>query len=122
MLALVVAVAGGFGALARYIVDGFVQDRTSGSFPFGTLTVNVSGSLVLGFLTGLGLFRGFSSSAQTVLGTGLCGGLTTWSTATWETVRLAEAGEARQALVNGLGGLVAALAAGALGILLAAAL
>ncbi len=120
ILALAVAVAGGIGATARYVVDGLVQDRTSGTFPFGTLVVNVAGSLVLGFVTGLGLDHGLSGTARAVVGVGFCGGLTTWSTATWETVRLAEDGQAARALVNGLGGLVVALAAAAAGLALAA--
>src|SRR5207237_7875961 len=87
-LAIVVGLAGAAGAVARYLLDGAVQDRTAGPFPFGTLTVNVVGSLVLGVLAGLALDHTGSSAVRTVLGAGFCGGLTTWSTASWETVRL----------------------------------
>ena len=59
MLVLAVALAGAIGAPARYLVDGFVQARSSGERPFGTFVVNVTGSFVLGFLTGLALYRVF---------------------------------------------------------------
>lgn len=113
ILALVVAGAGAVGAGARYLLDGFVQDRTSGVFPFGTLTVNVLGSCLLGLLTALALHH-VGSEARTILGVGFCGGLTTWSTATWETVRLVEEGELRTAREFVLANLGVSLAAGAL--------
>jgi len=120
-LALAVAVAGGTGAVVRYLLDGAVQDRTSGVFPYGTLTVNVVGSFVLGVLTGLALHNHVSSHAKSVLGAGFCGGLTTWSTASWETVRLLEEGETAIAMRFALGGLGVSLAAAGLGLLLTAA-
>lgn len=120
-LVLAVGLAGGLGAILRYLADGAVQDRVAGPFPFGTLTVNVTGSLVLGFLTGLGWFHGLDGNARAVLGIGFCGGLTTWSTASWETVRLAEDGLFRAAFVYTLGGLAAAVAAAVAGLALAAA-
>jgi fluoride exporter len=86
--------------------------------PFGTLTVNLIGSFLLGLLAGLALSYSSSSTAKTVIGTGFCGGLTTWSTASWETVRLVEEGfgatAARFMAVN----LLASAAAGGLGLLL----
>lgn len=119
-LVLVVALAGGGGAVLRYLADGAVQDRVSGPFPYGTLVVNLTGSLVLGFATGLGWYHGFGADGRAVLGTGFCGGLTTWSTASWESVRLAESRLYREALVYTVGGLVAALAVAAAGMALAA--
>lgn len=119
ILALAVALAGGAGAVARYVVDGLVQDRVSGPFPWGTTVVNVSGSLALGLLTGLAWYHGAPSQVDTVVGTGLCGGLTTWSTASWETVRLVEGGFHRQAITYGLGALLVAILAAAAGIALA---
>lgn len=119
-LVLVVALAGGGGAVLRYLADGAVQDRVSGSFPFGTLAVNLTGSLVLGVATGMGWYHGFGADGRAVLGTGFCGGLTTWSTASWESVRLVESRYYRDAFVYTLGGLVAALAVAAAGMALAA--
>ena len=119
-LALAVGVAGAVGAIARYLLDGAVQDRTSGIFPFGTLTVNVTGSLVLGFLAGYTLTHAGGGTARTVVGTGFCGALTTWSTASWETVRLAEEGATTTAVAFTLVNLLASFAAAAVGIALLA--
>jgi fluoride exporter len=90
--------AGAVGALARYVVDGFVQRRTGAAYPWGTFVINASGSLLLGVLTGLTMHHGLSSTTETVLGTGFCGAFTTFSTFTFETVRLVELGAARDAL------------------------
>jgi CrcB protein len=120
-LALAVALAGGLGAVLRYLADGAVQDRVSGPFPYGTMAINVAGSLVLGLLVGLAWYHGLPAHWKAVLGVGFCGGLTTWSTASWESVRLAESGLFRHALVYTLGAMAAAVAAAAAGIVLAAA-
>jgi fluoride exporter len=117
VLALVVGLAGAVGAVARYLVDGAVQDRTSGLIPFGTLTVNALGSLVLGCVTGLALKYVGAHSAETIIGTGFCGAFTTWSTASWETVRLAQQGESKVAFAYTLTNLVTSLLAGGLGLL-----
>lgn len=112
--------AGAVGAPLRYLVDGFVGDRTEGSFPWGTLLVNASGSLLLGFLTGLALYHGFPETPKIVLGAGFCGAYTTFSTFTFETVRLAEEGALSEAARNALGTVVACAAAASCGIALAA--
>jgi CrcB protein len=122
ILALVVAGAGGVGALARFLADGAVQDRTSGPFPYGTLAVNVAGSFVLGVITGAVWYHGVGGKLDAVGGAGFCGGLTTWSSASWESVRLVESGHLRHAAVYTLGGLVVALAAAVAGIALVGAL
>jgi CrcB protein len=119
ILGFVVAITGGLGAVGRYVLDGWVQDRTAGSFPLGTLVVNVTGSLLLGLFTGLSWYHGLGGRASAVLDTGLCGGFTTWSTASWESVRLLETGLPRQAGLQAVGGLCVALAAAAAGIALA---
>jgi CrcB protein len=116
MVALAVALAGAVGAVARFLTDGAVQDRTAGSFPFGTLTVNCTGSFVLGVITALAWYHGLGGGAHAVVGAGVCGAFTTWSSVTWETVRLAEEGLGRQAAVNVIGGTAAALASAALAI------
>ncbi|MCK8437190.1 CrcB family protein [Streptomyces sp. D2-8] len=82
------------GAPLRYLTDRAVQARHDSVFPWGTFTVNVTGSLILGLLTGA------ATHLQLLLGTGLCGALTTYSTFSYETLRLAETGARRQAAVN----------------------
>jgi CrcB protein len=109
-----VAVAGSVGAPLRYIVDTLVTDRAGGVFPVGTLVVNLSGSFVLGLLTGLSLYHGFSGSPRVVLGAGLVGAYTTFSTFSFETIALLEEGEVRQAARNvGLSTVIGTLAAAA---------
>jgi len=94
-----------------------VHDRTDSSFPFGTLAVNVIGSLILGFLAGYVLTHTGGRTTKTVVGTGFCGGLTTWSTASWEGVRLTEEGEISTAIGFMLINLVVSFAAAAVGII-----
>jgi CrcB protein len=122
IVAVVVGLAGSVGAVARFLTDGAVQDRTARSFPFGTLTVNCTGSFILGLVTGLAWYHGLGGRAHAVIGVGFCGAFTTWSSVTWETVRLAEEGLGRQAVVSVVGGVAAALATAALGIVVAAVL
>jgi CrcB protein len=120
MLVVGIAVAGALGAPVRYLLDGFIQDRTEGVFPWGTFVVNVTGSFILGLLTGLLLYHAFPADPKVVLGTGFCGAYTTFSTFTYETVRLAEERAFGAALHNAVSSaLVPALAAGA-GVALAA--
>jgi fluoride exporter len=122
IVAIVVAAAGAAGAASRFLVDSAVQARTSGGLPFGTLTVNVVGSLIMGMVTGLALFHGLTITPKATVGTGFCGGITTWSTASWETVQLAGQGRTWAATTYALGGLGASLAAAGAGIALMAVL
>jgi fluoride exporter len=112
--------AGAIGAPVRYLVDGAIQDRTEGAFPWGTFMVNATGALALGFLTGLALYHAFPSTPKVVLGTGFCGAYTTFSAFTFETVRLIEEGALSEAFRNAAGTLVICAAAAATGIALAA--
>lgn len=112
-LALAVALAGGIGAACRMVLDGAIKSWTRVPYPLGTTVINVSGSFVLGFVTAVGADLG---PWAVVLGTGLLGGYTTFSTASYETVRLAQEGRLRAAAFNGFGMLVVALAAAALGL------
>jgi len=114
--------AAAIGAPARYLIEGLVQNRTGGSFPWCTLVVNISGCFLLGALTGLGLYHGLAPTPRLVLGTGGLGAYTTFSTFTFETVRLAEHGEARTAIGNIAASLVVGLVAAAAGLALAAVL
>ena len=112
--------AGAVGAPLRYLIDGVVRRRTEGAFPWGTLVVNITGSLVLGLLTGLALYHNFPTTSKVVLGAGFCGAYTTFSTFTFETVRLIEKGALGDAFRNAVGTLVACVAAAAAGVALAA--
>jgi CrcB protein len=94
---LLVLLGGAVGAPSRYLVDRWVQSRHAAAFPWGTFVVNVLGCAALGLVAG-----GVSGAAGpewllTLLGTGFCGALTTFSTFSFETVRLVEEGAARVA-------------------------
>lgn len=120
MIVFAVAAAGALGAACRYVVDGVVQDRVEGVFPWGTWLINVSGSLALGFLAGLGLYHGLPETPRTIIGTGFLGGYTTFSTLMFESVRLFEDGSRYESVLNIVGSLAAGLAAAAAGLALAA--
>jgi CrcB protein len=118
-LALLVAAAAALGACGRYVLDILIQRRHSTGLPWGTLVINVSGSFALGLVIGLAMHHGLDTHAGTVLGTGLLGGYTTWSTFTWETFALAEQGRLVAAASNVVGSLAVGLAAAAAGLGLA---
>ncbi|HEX3898444.1 MAG TPA: CrcB family protein [Mycobacteriales bacterium] len=118
-LALLVAIAAALGSGARYALDGAVQRRHNSGLPWGTFVINVSGSLVLGIVVGLGTHHGLGAHAVSVVGVGLLGGYTTWSTFTRETLALAEQGRVAAAAVNVAGSLVIGLSAAAAGLGLA---
>jgi CrcB protein len=120
--------AAAVGAPARYLLDGWVLDRIGdrsggrGTFPWGTFVVNMTGCLALGVLTGLGLYHGLGDTTRTMVGTGGLGAYTTFSTLSFETVRLAEEGAVDRAFLNAAGSLVVGLAAAAAGLALTAVL
>lgn len=88
---LLVAMFGALGAMSRYAVDGWVSDAARGRFPGGTLVINVTGSFVLGILVELTTSRlPPHPNWRVALGIGFLGAFTTFSTFTYETVRLAE--------------------------------
>lgn len=112
-----VVLAGGLGALVRYLVDGAVQERWDGAFPLGTFIVNLSGSLVLGVVVGVFLAHtSWPDSARLVAGTGFIGAYTTFSTFTFESFRLLREGARAYAVANLAGSLVAGFLAAAAGL------
>jgi CrcB protein len=116
LVVLAVAAAGGLGAVARLVFDGVLRSRLAVNFPLGTTVINVTGSFLLGLVTALALAHGLPAEWRAILGTGFLGGYTTFSTASYETVRLAQQRRYRAALFNGIGMLGLALAAAGLGL------
>ena len=113
-----VALGGAVGAPARFLVGRLVGDRVEMDFPLGTFVVNVSGAFLLGLLSGLGLAHHVPAPVEALVGTGFFGAYTTFSTWSYETVRLIEEGELLQAVVNAFASLAAGLLAAGAGLAL----
>ena len=117
MTVLLVFAGGMAGAPARYLLDRWITGRRrAGVFPWGTLAVNLAGSLILGVI--LGAAHALPEAVLTLLATGFCGALTTFSTFGYETMRLLEDGSVLEAGLNALGSLVAGVALAAAGFFL----
>jgi len=119
-MVVAVGAAGFLGAIARYGVEGLVSERTTSAFPWGTMVVNVTGSLVLGFLFAA-LIEGrivVSPWLRTAATVGFVGAYTTFSTFSLETFRLFEDGAYLLAGVNAVGSLIAGLTGVYVGIVL----
>jgi CrcB protein len=117
---LLVGVGACAGGIARYLVSLWAADRFGATFPVGTLLVNASGSLLLAFLIVLTTDRlGLGPEVRLLLGTGFCGGYTTFSTFAYETLALVEAGDWGPALLNMLASVALSLLGAVLGIWLA---
>ena len=122
MTVVLVLLGGALGAPVRYVVDLMVQSRHDSVLPWGTFVVNAAGSLVLGATAGGVAAAGGPDWVLTLAGTGFCGALTTFSTFSFETVRLAEERALRAAAVNVAGSVVVGAAACAAGWSIASAL
>lgn len=122
MIVLAVLAGGMIGAPARYLTDRLVQARHDSVFPWGTFAVNVGGSAILGFLLGAERHLGLPPLVFALLGTGFCGGLTTFSTFGYETLRLLEDGALAEASLNVIGSLAAGVVMAWLGFRLAGVL
>jgi CrcB protein len=112
---LFVCLGAAIGAPARYLTDRAVQARHDSLFPWGTFSVNIVGSLVLGVLTGIAAHHAVPPAVVAAVGTGFCGALTTYSTFGYETIRLAEDGARLLAALNVVASLVVGFGAAALG-------
>ena len=111
-----VALIGGAGSVARFLVDGAISPAAGHDFPFGTMVVNISGAVILGLLTGLAL----GNDQALLAGTAAVGSYTTFSTWMLETQRLAEERQHRKAVANVVVSLVLGVAAAAVGRLIGA--
>jgi CrcB protein len=118
ILLLLVSLAGGLGAASRFLLDGAVTRRSTLSFPVATLTINVTGSFLLGALTEASAATDLSV-LPTVAGVGFLGGFTTFSTASVELVGLVRSGRWVAAVVLGVSMLLLSVGAALLGILIA---
>ena len=118
MTTLLMAIAGGLGAGTRWALDAWLRPRVSPRLPWSTHVINISGSLLLGLVVGVGA----DDTWHTVVGTGFLGGYTTFSTASVESVHLALDGRYRTAAVSTVGMLVLGVGAASLGYVLGRAL
>jgi CrcB protein len=119
-LLLLTALAGGFGGVARFLVDTAVASRSKLSIPLGTIVVNETACLLLGLLTGYALAHDGAASYRAVLGVGLLGGYSTFSTASVEGARLLRQGRSLAAVVHGGGMLLVSIAASTIGLVIGA--
>ena len=118
---LFVCLGAAFGAPARYLTDRTIQARHDTVVPWGTMTVNVVGSMILGLLAGLAGTHHLPDAVTLALGTGFCGALTTYSTFGYETFRLFESGARLYAALNVGISLMAGLGAALIGLAIGAA-
>jgi CrcB protein len=103
MAYLWVAIGGALGSMARYGISGFIAALSGGTFPYGTLTVNVTGAILIGFLatiSGPDSRYFIPASGRLFMMTGVCGGYTTFSTFSLETANLMRDGQWAAALAN----------------------
>ena len=114
-----IGVGGFFGAIARYLVDGWVIARTGATFPWGTLAVNLSGSLILGLLFALAIERGvLPADIRGPAFIGFIGAYTTFSTLALESWRLVESGSYALGLANLVGSMLLGIVAVVAGLML----
>jgi CrcB protein len=116
---LIVFLAGGAGSATRYLLGGRIQQALGAAFPYGTLTINVTGSFLIALIMGLSLRSTLSPELRLLLTTGFCGGYTTYSTFNYEALSLAQQGAWGLAAAYLGGTVVGCLLAGLAGLWLA---
>lgn len=114
-LFIVLSLVGGLGAVSRLVVDGVIRSRSRGTMPWGTIVINLTGSFALGLAVSLAAHRILPEAWELVIGPGFLGGYTTFSTASFETVRMLQERKWGPSLLNGLGVVATATAAAGLG-------
>jgi CrcB protein len=102
--------------MARFFVDGVIRQIGKTTFPFATLFINVGGSFILGLLTSLGTAHLIPPTTKAIVGTGFCGGYTTFSTANFETIRLIQTKRNSLATINIIGTMALTMLAAFIGI------
>ena len=117
-----ICLAGAAGTGARYLIAVWTAQRLGSAFPYGTLIVNLAGCFVIAALMHAALTLGWSPTVRAAITIGFIGGLTTYSSFNYETVRLFEEGAALTAAVNVVGTLLGGLAAGWFGLIAARAI
>ena len=117
-LAVIVGLAGAFGAASRYLLGRFITERVNSQFPFGTFCINVSGAFVIGLLFALASRKLISPMLQATLATGFLGGYTTFSTMSWEGFQFVRGGSTPRSLLYLVGSALLGLLAAILGLLL----
>ena len=122
VIALLVCAAGGIGAAIRLVLDGLIRTWTRSTYPVATTIINLTGSLLLGLVTGLASVHLLPEAWRIIAGSGLLGGYTTFSTASFETVSLLEEGRYLAATLNGLGSLLVCTGAAAAGLIIGLAM
>ncbi|WP_413767644.1 fluoride efflux transporter FluC [Rhodococcus pyridinivorans] len=118
MIVVGVALAGSVGAVVRFVIDSALRARSGSSLPWPTVLINVTGSLLLGLLTGAVLFHDAPAEMLTIVGVGFCGGFTTFSTTSVDSVRLIVARRYASAAAIAFGTLATTLVAAAAGLAL----
>jgi len=113
---VLIALAGGLGAASRLVLDGVIRTRVSATIPWATVIINISGSFALGLLVGLAAGRWIPDASYAIIGAGFLGGYTTFSTASFETVRLLQERKWLAGTLNGVGVLAATTLVAALGL------
>lgn len=113
-----IALAGGAGAASRFLVDTLIARYNRLNTPLGTIVINVTACFILGLATGAGIDHAGAKPWVSILGTGFCGGYSTFSTASVEGARLFLSGRARAGMIHGGGMLILGTLAAALGMLL----
>ncbi len=109
------ALAGGLGSASRLLLDGIIRSRSRGTLPWGTITINLTGSFALGLAVSLATRQILPEAWELVIGPGFLGGYTTFSTASFETIRLLQERKRLAAVLNSLGVVVTATTAAGLG-------
>ena len=115
-----IAIGAAIGGVSRYYLASAIQQRVGATFPWGTFLINVTGSLLLGFIIRYALASpAVSVEMRALLTTGFCGGYTTFSTYSYETATLMEEGQYERAGLYALGSVLLALVATFAGFILA---